>query len=123
MPSHLLTTTLSDLLHTPLASGSSMTMEGRSLPQGHHLVYFPLQAPASRLASDGADQDHAPDEQFTKRLWAGGEVRFGERKLVLDGRPWVCREGIGDVRIKGKGWDEKVFVGKGRVVDGRHDEG
>ncbi|KAL6800670.1 Thioesterase/thiol ester dehydrase-isomerase [Trichoderma sp. SZMC 28013] len=121
MPSHLLTTTLSDLLHTPLASGSSMVMEGRSLPQGHHLVYFPLQTPASRLAGDGADQDHAPDEQFTKRLWAGGEVRFGGRKLMLDGRPWVCKEEIEDVRVKGEGWDEKVFVDVWRRYGLGHD--
>ncbi|KAL7947399.1 Thioesterase/thiol ester dehydrase-isomerase [Trichoderma barbatum] len=110
MPSHLLTTTLSDLLHAPSASGSSMVAEGRALPQGHHLVYFPLQTPASELASDGADKDHAPGEEFTKRLWAGGEVRFGGRRLMLDGRAWVCKEEIGDVRVKGEGWDEKVFV-------------
>ncbi|KAL7934519.1 hypothetical protein V8C35DRAFT_301139 [Trichoderma chlorosporum] len=122
MPSHLLTTTLSDLLHAPLASGSSMTMGDRALPQGHHLVYFPLQTPASRLASDGADQDHAPDEEFTKRLWAGGEVRFGGRKLVLDGRAWVCKEEIGDVRVKGGGRDEKVFVDVWRRYGLGHDE-
>lgn len=29
---------------------------------------------------------------------------------MLDGRPWVCKEEIGDVRVKGEGWDEKVFV-------------
>jgi hydroxyacyl-ACP dehydratase HTD2-like protein with hotdog domain len=83
----------------------------RSVPQGHHLVYFPLQTPASGLAFDGADQDHAPSAEFTKRLWAGGEVRFKEKGLVLDGRPWVCREEIGDVKVKGGGKeDEKVFV-------------
>ncbi|UKZ55552.1 hypothetical protein TrVGV298_009376 [Trichoderma virens] len=91
MPSHLLTTTLSDLLHTPLASGSSMVMEGRTLPQGHHLVYFPLQTPASGLASDGADQDHAPDEEFTKRLWAGGRCGLG-------GGGWCWMGGRGFVR-------------------------
>ncbi|PTB61632.1 hypothetical protein BBK36DRAFT_1197911 [Trichoderma citrinoviride] len=114
MPSHLLTTTLDDLLllRTPPAS----TTRQQHLPQGHHLVYFPLQTPASQLAPDGADRDHAPNEEFTKRLWAGGEVRFHHhhrRNLVLDGRPWVCREEIGDVRVKGeekKPGSEKVFV-------------
>ncbi|EHK47593.1 hypothetical protein TRIATDRAFT_83190 [Trichoderma atroviride IMI 206040] len=113
MPSHLLTTTLSDLLHAPPPLSSSLLMSSeRHLPQGHHLVYFPLQTAASGLAFDGADRDHAPSGEFTKRLWAGGEVRFGGGQgLVLDGRAWVCREEIGDVRVKGGGkWDERVFV-------------
>lgn len=135
MPSHLLTTTLSDLLHAPppppssSASSSTLLSAERPLPQGHHLVYFPLQTPASQLAFDGADQDHAPSEAFTKRLWAGGEVRFREPqkkegRLVLDGRAWVCKEEIGDVKVKGGGRDdEKVFVdvwrryGLGHEVD------
>ncbi|UKZ71318.1 uncharacterized protein TrAtP1_012278 [Trichoderma atroviride] len=73
MPSHLLTTTLSDLLHAPPPLSSSLLMSSeRHLPQGHHLVYFPLQTAASGLAFDGADRDHAPSGEFTKRLWAGG---------------------------------------------------
>ncbi|KAM0454065.1 hypothetical protein ACHAO4_004813 [Trichoderma viride] len=113
MPSHLLTTTLSDLLHAPLPPSSSQLMSSeRHLPQGHHLVYFPLQTAASGLAFDGADRDHAPSGEFTKRLWAGGEVRFrSDEGLVLDGRAWVCKEEIGDVKVKGGGRaDEKVFV-------------
>ncbi|KAL7786762.1 Thioesterase/thiol ester dehydrase-isomerase [Trichoderma ceciliae] len=112
MPSHLLTITLSDLLKAPPPSSSSMLASSeRAVPQAHHLVYFPLQTPASGLAFDGADRDHAPNEEFTKRLWAGGEVRFRDKGLVLDGGAWVCREEVGDVRVKGGGRDgEKVFV-------------
>lgn len=75
-------------------------------------MYFPLQTAASGLAFDGADRDHAPSGEFTKRLWAGGEVRFrSDEGLVLDGRAWVCKEEIGDVKVKGGGRaDEKVFV-------------
>jgi hydroxyacyl-ACP dehydratase HTD2-like protein with hotdog domain len=99
----------------------------RHLPQGHHLVYFPLQTAASGLAFDGADRDHAPSGEFTKRLWAGGEVRFrSDEGLRLDGRAWVCEEAIGDVKVKGGGRaDEKVFVdlwrryGLGHEVEGR----
>ncbi|KAL7921070.1 Thioesterase/thiol ester dehydrase-isomerase [Trichoderma austrokoningii] len=114
MPSHLLATTLSDLLHAPPPPASSTLMSAeRHLPQGHHLVYFPLQTAASQLASDGADQDHAPNEEFTKRLWAGGEVRFNSKsskgRLVLDGRAWVCEEAIRDVKVRGDN-DDKVFV-------------
>lgn len=138
MPSHLLTTTLDDLLHTPSTSpspspSSSLTLSStRHLPQGHHLVYFPLQTPASKLAPDGADRDHAPNEDFTRRLWAGGEVRFhhnpdsssSSKGLVLDGRPWVCREEIDNVRVKGEEdpSSEKVFVDVWRRYALGHDE-
>ncbi|OAA71328.1 hypothetical protein ISF_01879 [Cordyceps fumosorosea ARSEF 2679] len=90
-----------------------------ALPQGHHLVYFPIQAAPSRLAPDGADLDHSPGLHYSRRLWAGGEVTFrGAGGLVLDGRPWTCTETIGDVRVKADasrelaeiGGNEKVFV-------------
>lgn len=141
MPSHLLTTTLSDLLHAPPPPASSVLMSlERPLAQGHHLVYFPLQTAASGLAVDGADRDHAPSEEFTKRLWAGGEVRFrdwdwdwedGKNKykdkdkgFMLDGRAWVCKEEIGDVKVKGGGrGDEKVFVDLWRRYGLGHEAG
>ncbi|KAM3511597.1 hypothetical protein MY11210_004751 [Beauveria gryllotalpidicola] len=144
MPSHLLTTLLSDLLpcgggadHTsqgadsalfrgPLVSGESSPMiqsPPRPLPQGHHLVYFPIQAPPSHLAPDGADMDHSPGAHYSRRLWAGGEVTFRNTDdmsrpghgLVLNSQPWTCTETIGDVRVKDPGHastrgGEKVFV-------------
>lgn len=130
MPSRLLTTTLSDLLlsgqspnstNEDAPSPSSSPPPSLPLPQGHHLVYFPLQTPASRLAADGADPDHSPGPDFPRRLWAGGEVTFRPRPtteqatqvehhgLILDGRAWTCREEIENVSIKG-GQQDKVFV-------------
>ncbi|RDA91935.1 hypothetical protein CP533_1317 [Ophiocordyceps camponoti-saundersi (nom. inval.)] len=119
-PSHLLDTLLQDLSdpdpqphHRENSQGSSMKIQSppRTLPQGHHLVYFPLQTPASKLAPDGADATHlsvalgptAPSEEENtqrrkrKRLWAGGEISFStgwESRLKLDGRPWLCREEV-----------------------------
>ncbi|TQW00413.1 itaconyl-CoA hydratase [Cordyceps javanica] len=141
MPSHLLTTLLSDLepcgadtsqggaatlLRGPGPAESSPIVQSppRSLPQGHHLVYFPIQSAPSHLAPDGADVDHSPGLHYSRRLWAGGEVVFrgidGSRRqegLVLDGRPWTCTETIGDVRVKESGpaqaevrVGDKVFV-------------
>ena len=101
-----------------------------SLPQGHHLVYFPIQAAPSHLAPDGADMDHSPGAHYSRRLWAGGEVTFrdgtgrsaGEKDvprgaLVLDGQPWTCTETIGEVRVKEASTglaktqgQEKIFV-------------
>ncbi|POR32767.1 Hydroxyacyl-thioester dehydratase type 2, mitochondrial, partial [Tolypocladium paradoxum] len=45
MPSHLLATTLSDLLHAASPSSPVVQRPPRALPQGHHLVYFPMQTP------------------------------------------------------------------------------
>ncbi|KAM3521661.1 hypothetical protein MY4038_008949 [Beauveria bassiana] len=173
MPSHLLTTLLSDLLPSgggrggaddtlqgaaadpalfrgPSSSASSspppptpgeepsspmVQSPPRPLPQGHHLVYFPIQTAPSQLAPDGADMDHSPGTHYSRRLWAGGEVTFrnndtdeemssrsGHGGLVLNSQPWTCTETIGDVRVKDPGHalssssssstrgGEKVFV-------------
>ncbi|KHO00647.1 uncharacterized protein MAM_01425 [Metarhizium album ARSEF 1941] len=104
MPSHLLTTTLCDLLHAPVSSSPTIQSPPEVLPQGHHLVYFPIQTAPSKLAPDGADPDHSPGPGFPRRMWAGGEVLFHKgwrERLVMDGRPWQCREHIGDVSAKG----------------------
>ncbi|KZL66119.1 eukaryotic peptide chain release factor subunit 1, partial [Colletotrichum tofieldiae] len=83
---------------------------GHPLLQGHHLVYFPLQTPPSGLMPDGTDPDHCPGAPFTRRLWAGGEVRFREgweNELRLDGRQVKCIESVDDVRAeKGRVWVE-----------------
>lgn len=159
MPSHLLTTMLADLEHcgasnTPQGGAPSSRPSTRplrrldgsaaesaesspvvrsppsSLPQGHHLVYFPIQAAPSHLAPDGADMDHSPGAHYSRRLWAGGELTFrggagrdaGEddvprQGLLLDGQPWTCTESIGDVRVKEASsglaqtrGQEKIFV-------------
>ncbi|RFU76171.1 mesaconyl-c4 hydratase [Trichoderma arundinaceum] len=42
--------------------------------------------------------------------------------MVLDGRAWVCKEEIGDVKVKGAGkYDEKVFVDVWRRYGLGHD--
>ncbi|KAJ4264945.1 hypothetical protein NW762_005188 [Fusarium torreyae] len=126
MPSHLLTTTINDLLY-PSPSTSTISSPPRVLPQGHHLVYFPIQLPPSRLVPDGADPDHSPGPPYTRRVWAGGEVSFRGDEMKLDARPAVCREKIEDVSLRGKEGEEKVFVdvwrryGTGHEVEGREE--
>jgi len=99
---------------------SSESLSDLILPQGHHLVYFPIQVPASMLTPDGTDPDHAPGYPFVRRMWAGGSVRFRPRwreALRLDGRRVVCVETVGEPVVKlgsagalGVGGQEKVFV-------------
>ncbi|KAF7551615.1 hypothetical protein G7Z17_g4872 [Cylindrodendrum hubeiense] len=112
MSSHLLTTTLTDLLHSPRPSSPTIASPPHILPQGHHLVYFPIQLPPSALIPDGADPGHSPGAPFTRRVWAGGELTFGTRaaEMRLDGRPVMCREKVEDVELRGKDGDERVFV-------------
>jgi hydroxyacyl-ACP dehydratase HTD2-like protein with hotdog domain len=98
------------------------------MPAGHHLVYFPSQIPLSQLLPDGTDHLHSPGGPFTRRLWAGGRVRFsGSRNLSLRGDRAVCLETIRDVEVKGKAPDEKVVVRierrMGTVDEGESDDG
>ncbi|KAI1761719.1 HotDog domain-containing protein [Hypoxylon sp. FL1150] len=82
------------------------------LPQGHHLVYFPLQKRASELCHDGTDPLHSPGGVFERRMWAGGSVEFAndDAAFRLDARTVVCRERVEDVTVKGAEGQEKVFV-------------
>ncbi|TDZ87640.1 Hydroxyacyl-thioester dehydratase type 2 [Colletotrichum sidae] len=113
-PSHLLNLLFSDIFRSS-ASGKtppdypSVSSVPAPLPQGHHLVYFPLQTPPSGLMADGTDPDHCPGAPFTRRLWAGGEVRFlegWEDGLRLDGRRVGCVESVDGVRAE----KERVWV-------------
>ncbi|KAM0419831.1 hypothetical protein ACHAPD_003395 [Fusarium lateritium] len=126
MPSHLLTTTINDLLYNSHTS-PKISSPPQNLPQGHHLVYFPIQLPPSRLIPDGADPDHSPGSPYTRRVWAGGEVTFRGEGMKLDARPVICREKIEDVNLKGKEGEEKVYVdiwrryGTGHKAEGREE--
>lgn len=123
-PSHLLTTTINDLLLPSVTAAHSSPIiqtPAPPLPQGHHLVYFPLQTPPSQLAPDGADLDHSPGAAYPRRLWAGGEITFRkgwQDRMRLDGRPASCKETIGDVKTRG----DKVFVDVHRAYGAGHDE-
>jgi len=94
-------------------------ISGKPLPLGHHLVYFGPQSFSSELMPDGTVSDHCPGEPFTRRMWAGGSVRFAKGAdgkteggpTTLDGRLAVCvEEVVGDPVIKGVEGQEKVFV-------------
>ncbi|KAI9167512.1 Mesaconyl-C(4)-CoA hydratase [Paramyrothecium foliicola] len=125
MPSHLLTTMLNDLQPPPPGGTVASTLAlpcstpvvsqpPLPLPQGHHLVYFPIQLAPSQLVPDGTDPDHSPDVLgFPRRMWAGGEVTFRsgwQTELLMDGRPWLCKEDVANARALGKEGEEKVFV-------------
>lgn len=63
-----------------LAAGQDMIKappeEGTAVPPGYHLVYFTPSDLESDLGPDGTDQPFAPGHPFTRRMWAGGRVRW-----------------------------------------------
>ncbi|KAI8957540.1 hypothetical protein F5Y11DRAFT_360749 [Daldinia sp. FL1419] len=79
------------------------------LPQGHHLVYFPLQKTASELCPDGTDPMHSPGGPFERRMWAGGSIEFND-DFRLDSSKVVCKETVDQVTVKGSEGQEKIFV-------------
>jgi hydroxyacyl-ACP dehydratase HTD2-like protein with hotdog domain len=59
-----------------------------TLPQGHHLVYFPTAAvPESRLDSDGTETTYNPGPPFGRRMWAGGRIEWPQDVDLLAGKP------------------------------------
>lgn len=87
----------------------------KDLPPAYHLVYFNPTISSEELLPDGTDPLQSPGPPFVRRMWAGGYLRFNLNRevngLKLDGKRYVCMEGIRNVQIKGKEGDEKVFVG------------
>src|SRR5271170_2551734 len=59
-----------------------------TLPQGHHIVYFPTAAvPESRLDSDGTETTYNPGPPFSRRMWAGGRIEWPQDVDLLVGNP------------------------------------
>ncbi|KAF2158125.1 hypothetical protein K461DRAFT_290373 [Myriangium duriaei CBS 260.36] len=82
------------------------------LPIPHHLVYFETSLPPSELLDDGTNPVHSPGKPFSRRMWAGGNIRYSTTNpLRLDGRRAACVEGIRSATVKGRPGEEKVFVG------------
>jgi hypothetical protein len=57
---------------------------GAKLGYGHHLVFFHPRNPESVLRSDGTDADFCPPEPFTRRMWAGGSMKWSAPLVIGD---------------------------------------
>lgn len=68
---HLLSTTLN---RSP--TSFSPPKDGAPIPPGYHLVYFTPSIVESELGLDGTDRTVNPLSPFTRRMWAGGELRW-----------------------------------------------
>ncbi|KAL9068148.1 MAG: hypothetical protein Q9161_006392 [Pseudevernia consocians] len=49
---------------------------GTPLAPGYHLAYFTPAALPGNLGKDGTDISYSPAEPFTRRMWAGGRIKW-----------------------------------------------
>ena len=103
IPTRLLNATLADYLP------NNFVAQPATLPFGYHLVHFSPPIRSSKLLPDGTDPMQSPGGLFTRRMWAGGDINFLERKK-LDNSPFHCVERIADVEVKGHEENQKIFV-------------
>jgi hypothetical protein len=107
------------------------------MPQGSHLVYFPIHAAPSNLAPDGAESQHVPGGfDLTKpgatRLWVGGSLTFSDdwAQQVRCFEPggwntpylWTCRETFTGMKVLKRGDESKAVVELKRTY-GTEEEG
>lgn len=111
--SYLLSNTLEGFLPPALEQVSSLHLSDARpvrMPFAHHLVYFPPSLPLSSLQHDGTDPLHSPGPPFTRRMWAGGKIKYSDFTLTLNETPAVCLERITDLVIRGQEGQEKALV-------------
>jgi hydroxyacyl-ACP dehydratase HTD2-like protein with hotdog domain len=56
---------------------------GTPIPPGYHLVYFTPSIVESELGLDGTDRTVNPLTPFTRRMWAGGELKWTQSAKSL----------------------------------------
>ncbi|USP74976.1 hypothetical protein yc1106_02250 [Curvularia clavata] len=56
---------------------------GTPVPPGYHLVYFTPSIIESELGLDGTDRTVNPLSPFTRRMWAGGELKWARDRNAL----------------------------------------
>ncbi|MCJ1232761.1 hypothetical protein MMC14_000715 [Varicellaria rhodocarpa] len=97
----------------------------KTLPPGHHLVYFQPLTSLSHLLPDGTDPEQSPGEPFNHRMWAGGSIRFrtSRHPIPLHGQRGVALERIVDVVVKGTPGDKKVIVTVERRIKAAYGQG
>ncbi|KAJ9308860.1 hypothetical protein DTO280E4_4136 [Paecilomyces variotii] len=64
---------------SPHLSNAAPPPAGTPLPPGYHLAYFTPPFLEGELGADGTDKSYNPESPFTRRMWAGGEVRWPRR--------------------------------------------
>ncbi|OJD12438.1 hypothetical protein AJ78_06971 [Emergomyces pasteurianus Ep9510] len=97
---------------------------GTPIPPGHHLVYFTPAFLEGELGVDGTDVSYNPEAPFTRRMWAGGEVRWprgrnGKVNLLRVGQEVreTTRMLSAEAKVVRKTGEEMVVVGVEKVFE------
>ncbi|KAI1740073.1 hypothetical protein F4680DRAFT_120344 [Xylaria scruposa] len=99
------------------------------IPPGYHLAYFTPNGLESELGADGTDRSFNVSAPFTRRMWAGGRMRWikdcplrvgeeaEERTRLISAEPKINRDGneMVLVRVEKEFWNDKGLA----VVDER----
>jgi hydroxyacyl-ACP dehydratase HTD2-like protein with hotdog domain len=92
-------------LHRDLDVSKEPPANGTALPPGYHLVYFTPNGTEVDLGPDGTDRSFNAPAPFTRRMWAGGRVKWTkgrplrvgeeveERTTLLAAEPKKGRDG------------------------------
>ncbi|EGE82406.1 mesaconyl-C4 CoA hydratase, variant [Blastomyces dermatitidis ER-3] len=109
---------------SPALSNARPPEAGTPIPPGHHLVYFTPTFLEGELGADGTDASYNPEAPFTRRMWAGGEVRWPRGR---DGRVNLLRVGqevrettrmlSAEAKVVRKTGEEMVVVGVEKVFE------
>ncbi|KAF2963785.1 hypothetical protein GQX73_g9804 [Xylaria multiplex] len=77
-------------LHPGLDISERPPPDGTAVPPGYHLVYFTPSGIEDELGADGTDARYNPPPPFTRRMWAGGRMRWsgGGLDLKVEGARW-----------------------------------
>jgi hypothetical protein len=71
---------LAVMLGRPVLNGHDISRmnvpAGTPIPPAHHLVYFTPMELESQLGADGSDRTFNAPGPFTRRMWAGGHMKF-----------------------------------------------
>lgn len=63
-------------LHPGLDISTHAPRTGTAVPPGYHLVYFTPAGTEAELGADGSDVAFNAPAPFTRRMWAGGRMRW-----------------------------------------------
>ncbi|KAI1871431.1 uncharacterized protein JN550_004425 [Neoarthrinium moseri] len=108
-------------LHPGLDISEDAPPAGTPLPRGYHLVYFTPGGLEPELGPDGTDRTFNSPAPFTRRMWAGGRMRWDahnqlrvgelaeERTRLLSAAPKRSRDGseMVLVDVEKQFWNEK----------------
>lgn len=125
----LLSLTLNRVPPHPVSASKSETagppVPETPIPPGYHLVYFTPAFVEGELGADGTDTSYNPEAPFTRRMWAGGEVRWP--RVGGSQRPNLLRVGqevrettkvlSAEPKVVKKTGEEMVVVGVEKVFE------